>query len=114
MEGFGYRCAIFSGESREPEKAAEIIKEEIIKLHETGISQEDFEIAKRWIYGGTAYSLDSNYSIASEVISAEFTGRGIFEDADIMADITLDDVNERLKEQLDPNNCSLSVIKGLD
>ncbi len=114
MEGCGYRSVIFSGESREPEKAADIIKEEVVRLHETGISKEDFEIAKRSVYGGIAYSFDSNYAIAAEVINAEFTGRGIFEDADIIADITLDDINERLKEQLDPNNCSLSVIKGLD
>ena len=114
MEGFGYRSIIFSGESRDPEKAADIIKEEVAKLHETGISKEDFETARRAVYGSIAYSTDSNYSIASEVISAEFTGRGIFEDADMITEITLDDVNERLKDQLDPNNYILSVIKGLD
>ena len=85
-----------------------------MKFKMNSISKEDFEIAKRSVYGGIAYSFDSNYAIAAEVINAEFTGRGIFEDADIIADITLDDINERLKEQLDPNNCSLSVIKGLD
>lgn len=114
MEGCGYRCVIFEGESREPEKAAAIIREEVTRLHETGISSEDFENARRALYGEIAYGNDSPSSIASEVINAEFTGRGIFEAPDVVAQITLEDVNERLTHQLDPGNSCLSVIKGIE
>lgn len=113
MEGCGYRAVSFDGESREPARAAEIIKAAAGKLHETGITKEDFDNAKRSVYGDIAYSYDSPASIASEVINAELTGRGISEAADIIADITLEDVNERLRSQLDPNNTCLSVINSL-
>lgn len=114
MEGCGYRTIIFEGESDNPEKAAKIIKEEILKLHQTGISEQDLENARRAVYGEIAYSFDSPSAIASEVINAEFTGRGIAEASEIIADITLSDINERLKAQLDAENCCLSVIKGID
>ena len=47
------------------------------------------------------------------MINDEFTGRDSLFASEIIAGITLDDVNERLKEQLDPDNCCLSVIKGI-
>ena len=113
-DGCGYRTVIFEGESREPEKAAAIIREEVTKLHESGISPEDFENARRSLYGEIAYSKDSPSSIASEVILSVFTGRGIFEAGEVVANITLEDVNERLKYQLDPENSCLSVIRGIE
>ena len=55
---------------------------------------------------------DHKQSIASELISGEFTGREIFGAVDAAAAITLEDVNERLEKQLDADNCCLSVVKG--
>ena len=57
---------------------------------------------------------DHPSSIASEIINGEFTGRKIFESIEDIAVLTCDDVNERLKEQLDPENSCLSVVKGTD
>ena len=114
FEGRGYRAVLFDGETKDPERTAEIIKDAVRELHKTGISKEDFENAKMAAYGKIAYGFDSTYAIASEMISAEFTGRGAFESADIISELTLEDVNERLKSQLDPDNCALSVIKGID
>ena len=91
-----------------------MIRAAVAKLHETGISAEDYENARRSVYGDIAYSYDSPAAIASEVINSVLTGRGISEASDIIASITLSDVNERLKEQLDPENCCLSVILPLD
>ena len=114
FEGRGYRAVLFDGETKDPERTAEIIKEAVRELHKTGVSKDDFENARRAAYGKIAYGFDSTYSIASEMISAEFTGRGAFESAELISEITLEDVNERLKSQLDPDNCTLSVIKAID
>lgn len=46
FDGPGYCSVIFGGESREPQKAAEMIKDYIVKLKENGIDKEEFEIAK--------------------------------------------------------------------
>ena len=114
LEGSGYRAVIFSGESRNPQKAAEIILDAVKELHKNGISKEDFEIAKRSVYGKLIAGFDSPSSIASGIINAEFWGREIFESVDVFSDITLDDVNNRLKDELDPENYSLSVVKSME
>ncbi len=112
FEGLGYRSLIFSGESRDPQTAAGIINEAVRELHKNGISREDFEIAKRAVYGRMTAMFDSKQAIASELISGEFTGREIYEAFDAAAEMTLSDVNERLESQLDADNCCLSVVKG--
>ncbi len=114
MEGFGYRGVIFSGEARNPQEITDIIRERIRELHQTGISEEDFENARRSIYGKLITGFDNHSSIASEIINGEFTGREIFESIDIVAGLTSADVNERLKAQLDPDNYCLSVVKNAD
>ena len=112
LEGPGYRAAIFSGESAYAKEITEIILKEIKKLHQNGISNEDFEITKRSLYGKVVSGFDNISSIAAEIINGEFTGRKIFDSVEQLASVTLDDVNERLKCQLDENNYCLSVVKG--
>lgn len=114
MEGKGYRTVIFEGETADPAALSRILKEEITLLHQQGISQQDFESAKRCTYGRLARGLDAPSSVASSMIGAAFAGRKLFESIELIADITLEDVNERLKEQLDVQNCCLSVIKGIE
>lgn len=112
--GRGYRSIIFSGESNAPKTVAERIRTAIVKLHETGISEEDFEISKRAVYGRIVSLLDSKQAIASELISVEFTKQEVADMTELFRNLTLADVNERLKEQLDPENYCLSVVRGGD
>ena len=112
LEGLGYRSLILSGESRDPKAVAGIIDAAVRKLHKEGITREDFENAKKVVYGKMLAGFDHKQSIASELISGEFTGREIFGAVDAAAAITLEDVNERLEKQLDADNCCLSVVKG--
>lgn len=112
FEGLGYRCVIMSGETRKPQSAAEMINDAVRKLHKTGISREDFEIAKKVVYGKTISAFDSKQAIAGELISGEFTGRELYEAVEDIAEMTLEDVNKRLESQLDADNCCLSVVKG--
>ena len=111
-EGLGYRSVILSGESRDPAAVSEIISEAVRELHRNGLSREDFESSKRVVYGKRVGGFDHKQSIASELISGEFTGRSIYDAVDAVADITIGDVNERLEKQLDADNCCLSVVKG--
>lgn len=112
FEGMGYRSVIMSGETRKPKEAAEMINDAVRELHKNGISREDFEIAKKVVYGKTVSAFDSKQAIASELINSEFTGREIYEALDDMAEMTLEDVNKRLESQLDADNCCLSVVRG--
>lgn len=114
LEGSGYRAVIFSGESRNPRLAAEAIINAVKKLHENGISEEQFNIARRSVYGKIISGFDNPSSIVSGIINAEFSGREMFESVEMLAEVTVDDVNNRLKDELDFENCTLSVVKGIE
>lgn len=111
MEGPNYAAILFGGESRDPEKAAAVIKEHIAQLKKTGFSQEDFELAKRAVYGSTITDFNSNESIANVIVDMHFQNRELFSYVDAVANATLDDINERLAEILDVDNCTLSIVK---
>lgn len=114
LEGNGYRAVIFSGESQNSEKVSEIIINAVKELHKNGISEDDFQIAKRCVYGKMISAFDSPSSIATGIIGAEFSDRELFDSIETLASVTLEDVNSRLKDELDINNYTLSVIKGTD
>ena len=113
LDGLGYRAVILSGESRNPKAAAEIIDDAVRSLHKNGLDREAFENARRVVYGKQTAGFDHKQSIASELINCEFTGRKIFESCDAIAEITLEEINERLSHQLDADNSCLSVVKGI-
>lgn len=108
--GQGYNAVLFSGESRAPKEAAELIKKYIDNIKREGISQEAFEIARREVYGDSVSALNSVDSIANALVELHFNNHNFFEVIDNIADCTLDDINNRLKVMLDTNNTTLSVV----
>ncbi len=110
FEGRGYAAVIFSGESKVPDKTAKIIKEAIDELHKNGVDKDDFERAKKLVYGRNVAMLNSAENIANEMMKLSFAGRELFHAVECIANTTLDQVNDRLKHQLDNKNSSLSVV----
>lgn len=111
MEMPGMSCAIFSGESNNPEKTAEIIKNEIEKLHGTGIDEETFNWAKKAVYGENIGGLNSIRGIANNLLDFSFSGRSLFKYIDGISDVTLSDVNQRFESQFNNDYSALSVVK---
>lgn len=114
FEGPGYCSVIFGGESRAPKQAAEMIKQYISKLKKEGLSEADFEISKKAVYGSIVSSLNSVSSISNAIIDYHFNGNEMFSHIDAVAKTTFDDVVGRLFEMLDVNNCTLSVVKQIE
>ena len=112
FEGPGFNSIFFSGDSRDPEQVAEIVKKYIDKYKTEGVPEEDFENARRAVYGESVSSLNSVDTTANMVEDFFFSGRNIFEYFDAVASATLQDVEARLKEILDTQNSTLSVVKG--
>jgi len=108
--GPGYNAVLFSGESRNPKEAVEVIKNHINELKEKGISQDAFEIAKREVYGDSVSALNSVDNICNTMADFHFNGLDIFGIIEDIANTTLEDVNNRLQTMLDTNNCTLSVV----
>lgn len=112
FEGEGFTATVFSGESHDPVKVTEIIKQYILDLKANGIDEEEFEIAKRATYGDAVASLNSTDNIANMIADFDFSDRELFCYIDAIANATIDDITNRLSEVLDVDNCTLSVIKN--
>ncbi len=108
--GQGYNSVLFSSESRAPKEAARMILDYIRELKENGVRGEDFEIAKREVYGDTISSLNSVDGIANTLAELHFNNAELFSMIEDIADCTLEDVNNRLRNMLDVENTTLSVV----
>ena len=114
FEGPGYCAVIFGGESRAPKQAAEMIKQYITKIKQEGLSAEDFEIAKKAVYGDSISSLNSVSNIANMIADYHFNGNELFTYIDAIAAVEKEDVEKRLGNMLDVANCTLSVVKNVE
>ncbi len=111
FEGGGYSAILFSGESRDPESAAEIIKAYFEKAKRDGLDKKDFEDAKKATYGDALSSLNSVETIANLLEDFYFSKRNIFAYYDAIGNADIQKAYELLNT-IDTNNTSLSVVKG--
>ena len=111
FEGPGYCSVIFGGESRAPKQAAEMIKQYIAKVKTEGLDKDEFEIAKKAVYGDAVSSLNSVSSIANSIIDYHFSGNELFSYIDAVSNACFEDIEKRLSEMLDVCNCTLSVVR---
>ena len=112
FEGSGYATVMFGGESRDPEAAADLIKEEVARLQRDGISEEDFRLAKRSLYGESISALNHAAGVAGWVIDFAFKGLEPFAYIDALAELTLPEVQRKL-EVLREDRSVLSVIRPI-
>ena len=111
FEGGGYSAILFSGESRDPEKAAEIIKAYFDKAKTEGLDPQDFADAKKATYGDALSSLNSVETIANMLEDFYFSKRKVFDYYDSIGSADADKAM-RLLNEIDTANVSLSVVKG--
>jgi predicted Zn-dependent peptidase len=111
FEGYGYSAHIFSGESHEYEKVREYINEELARVIKDGVNKEDFDRIKKKHYGNFIMNFNDIDSISNSLIGSYFNGEGLFEQLSVLESVTLEDVNNRLRNAIDIENSSMSVIK---
>ena len=112
FEGEGFCVTIFGGESREPEKAARMIRDYIRKAKEDGLSKEDFEIAKRAVYGENLSAFNSVSGIANAMMTYYFSKRELYSYIEAVANATFEDVTQRLCSLMDEDKAVLSVVRS--
>ena len=108
--GFGYADCEFSGESRDPQRTAQLIREAVAACHKSGIDRESFERAKKKIYGRIVMGFNDVENVAISLAETYFAGSDLFERARLCRELTLEDVNARLAGILDDETTALSVV----
>ncbi len=109
--GRGFACVFFSGESNEPEKVKEGIISQINSLKQNGISQEDFEVSLKRLYGQEVFGFNDTDNLANNILDCYFNGYGLFESVELYKTVTKQEVEQIIKEKFDTENCCLSVIR---
>lgn len=110
LEGPGYASVIFSGESCNPEKASEIIKKHIEKIHKNGLDEKTFNRVKNAIYGQSLEIFNSVSSIARAQFNFAIAGKELFNYLETLQNISIDEVNKNLENKLNPDYSALSVV----
>ena len=100
---------MFDGESCNPQKVAEYIKNEISRLKKEGISDSVFEAAKRSVYGTIVKRYNSVEDIVMAFIDSAVCGFNVFDELDIIKNLSKQDIEKYLKI-FDDNKSVLSVI----
>lgn len=106
---FGYTT--ISGETRDLEKTIGIIKDTLEKYKIDGISESDFKRIKKMKIGSFIRSFDSIENIANSFLGYFFEGINYFDILGKMEKITIEDVNDRLREHFDEEMSVTSLIE---
>ena len=109
--GRDYISILLSGESRDPEKVYNRLKEEFEHLLEHGIPKDVFECAQKTVYGHYMRSSDRVTGVATALFNCHFPGVNMYEMLEIAASATPESVIERIKTTYSAENSALSVIK---
>jgi predicted Zn-dependent peptidase len=94
------------------------IMDEIIKEYEekikTGLDREEFERCKRKFYAWSITTFDNTSSIANTFMNNLFLGCDLLDIPEIIASITFEDVESRLKKIFKRENFVLSIVNPID
>ena len=109
--GHGYFSVIVSGESKDWKKVKEMLDSEIEQAKENGFDKSEFEIIKKSMYGTQIKDLSSVSGIAESMLyyNFNFNGLSLYDEIDLLAEITVEDIENRIKE-FDIDNSAVSVI----
>lgn len=113
FKGRGFFLPMISGDAREPERVAEEVKKEILRLRRDGIPREDFDTIKKSTYGDLISSFNNVGAVAKGMMTADFNGINVYDNIELAAAVTYDEAMEALCS-FDIGNCSLSVVEPLE
>ena len=111
FEGPGYSSVIFSGESKNPYRAAEIIKKHVQKIKSNGIDEELFQRIKKSVYGQSLSVFNSVSGIANLTLDFSLSGKDIFEYIDILQNANISKANQALDSKLNSEFSAISIAK---
>ena len=111
LAGRDYLCCMYGGESREPKKVYEAICQEAKRMAAEGIDPEAFRRCKKATYGRYIGMFSRVDSVASLMVLCHFAGLdSMYDLLDMAKELTLEDLEARLREDVDPRYSALSVV----
>ena len=109
--GDGYFSVIFSGESDSPEKVREALQNEIERISRDGIDDKIFQRIKRSTYGLLIRELNNVDAVANLMLNSHMEEVAPYDAIDIISSLTVDDINDFIKNEMRSDKVVLSVIE---
>ena len=110
LSGVGYNCVMFTGETSNPKKVRQELLAEISRLKEVGINEEDFEICRNLMYGECISEFESIQNVAGSMADAAMQSRTLFDHIEIIAAVTVKNINDAIKTMFDEDNLATVII----
>lgn len=107
-----YAFSVLGGETRDPDELVHRIKEALEEAKQRGIPAEVFERSRRKKLGGFLRMMNSPESLANEFTKYAFRGIDLFESSQVYEELTLEDIQARLKEHFNWERMSVSIVRS--
>ena len=103
-------CIICGGESRVPQAVREKVTAAILDAQKNGLDEVMFNESKKSAYGELVRKLGNVSAVTNTLVAAHMAGCGLYDPMQVLSEMTLDDCNRFLREEVDVRRMSLSVI----
>ncbi|WP_373229530.1 EF-P 5-aminopentanol modification-associated protein YfmH [Cohnella sp.] len=110
--GPGFSFSMIGGETSDPEELVKRVSKAMYGAAENGIASEVFERTRRKKIGAFLRMMNSPESIASEFTRYRQRGGDLFTLVEIYESLTLDEVNQRIKEHATPDRQAISIVRS--
>ena len=107
-----YAHVMFTGQSKEPKKVQEEIKKQIEEYLQNGIDANDFERAKKKLYGDYIKEYNDVADIARMFLADFFKGINSFDYLEEYTEVTKEYAEQVLKEIFTDKNQIISIVEG--
>ena len=111
--GPGYGAWLLGGESSDPKRVRDIVKEEIARLQAEGIDPAAAEAVRRGAYGRLVAGLDDPTDCAELILSNLVDGIPPLAELDALANLTVEQLQQHLCARIPVDACTLSVVNPL-
>ena len=113
FEGRNFASILFSGESKDPSAVSQRIKDRIKEVMDSGIDPENFELVRRQFYGNYVMNFNNVEIVGDMLTNCACSGSGLFDEAEIYENMTVEDLNSRIKTAFDFDRLCMSVVEPI-
>lgn len=108
--GYEYGFTLVGGESEKYNEIYEIIKNKLKELRETGLNPDDVERSRRVLISQNIRIFNNVEAMGNSFLRRLINKQNPLKYREAAESITFEDVQNRLVEHFDPENCVLSVV----
>ena len=106
----GVFSPIISGESHDTEELYRRYLAEIERVKTEGFDKSQFDMIKRSMYGEIVRGMNNPERAADYLAESYFENSDAFYEAQVLAEMTVEDCENAVREMFDPEKSSISVV----